>query len=193
MQKTPEQHIFIVEQYILTLSRISVRRAFANQFRENIDVKTEDRVMEKWRRKGSILNQNKGNYGPKRSVRTDENISSVKARIQKSSQSVRKIAAELGINRESVRIILKKDLGLKSYKFQTSQQLSLSAGDKERRLEFCNRMKRMVEQREIDIGTIIFSDESYMYLRGFMNKQISESGVEPNPKKFTKNLYILQR
>ena len=54
-------------------------------------------------------------------------------------------------------------------------------------------MKRMVEQREIDIGTIIFSDESYIYLRGFMNKEISESGVEPNLKKFTKNLYILQR
>ena len=58
--------------------------------------------MEKWRRKGSILNQNKGNSGPKRSVRTDENITSVEARIQESSQRVRKIAAELSINRESV-------------------------------------------------------------------------------------------
>ena len=110
--------------------------------------------MEKWMRKGSILNQNKGNSGPKSSVRTDENITSVEARIiQESSQSVRRIAAELGINRESVRRILKKDLGLKSYKLQTSQQISLSAGDRERRLEFCNRVKRMVEQREIDIGT----------------------------------------
>ena len=32
-------------------------------------------------------------------------------------------------------------------------------------------MKRMVEQREIDVGTIIFSDESHIYLRDFMNKQ----------------------
>ena len=32
-------------------------------------------------------------------------------------------------------------------------------------------MKRMVEQWEIDIGTIIFSDESHIYLRGLMNKQ----------------------
>ena len=67
--------------------------------------------MVKWRRKGSILNQNKGNTGPKRSVRTDENITSVEARIiQESSQSVRKIEAELGINRESVRRILKKKI-----------------------------------------------------------------------------------
>ena len=64
MQKNREQRIFIVEQYLLTGSRISVRRAFANQFRGNIDVKTVDGVMEKWRRKGSILNQNKGNSGP---------------------------------------------------------------------------------------------------------------------------------
>ena len=54
-------------------------------------------------RKGSILNQNKGNSGPKRSVGHDENITSVEAKIiQESSQSVRRIAAELGINRESV-------------------------------------------------------------------------------------------
>ena len=94
-------------------------------------MKTVDRVMEKWRRKGSILNQNKGNSGPRRSVRTDENITSVEPRIQESSQSVRKIAAELGINRESVRRILKKDLGLKSYKLQTSQQLSAGKIEKE--------------------------------------------------------------
>ena len=74
-------------------------------------MKTVDRVMVKWRRKGSILNQNKGNTGAKRSVETDENITSVEARIQESSQSVRKIEAELGINRESVRRILKKNLG----------------------------------------------------------------------------------
>ena len=58
MQRTPEQRIFIVEQYILTGSRISVIRAFASQFRENIDVKTVDSVMEKRNEKERILNQN---------------------------------------------------------------------------------------------------------------------------------------
>ena len=87
MQKNNEHRIFIVEQYLLTGSRISVRRAFANKFRENVDVKTVHRVMEKWRRIGSVLNQNKGNSEPKWSVRTDENITSVQAKIQESSQS----------------------------------------------------------------------------------------------------------
>ena len=48
MQKNNEQRIFIVVQYLLTGSRISVRKAFANEFRENVDVKTVHRVMEKW-------------------------------------------------------------------------------------------------------------------------------------------------
>ena len=43
--------------------------------------------MEKWRKTGSILNQNKGNSGPKWSARTNENITSVHAKIQESSQS----------------------------------------------------------------------------------------------------------
>ena len=65
---------------------------------------------------------------------------------------------------------------------QTSQQLSLSAGDRERRLEFCNRMKRMVEEREINIGIIIFRDESHIYLRGFMNKQNFRKGSRTKPE-----------
>lgn len=51
MQKTAEQRIFIVEQFILTGSRTLVIRAFANTFRENIHLKTVDRVIKKWRSK----------------------------------------------------------------------------------------------------------------------------------------------
>ena len=47
MQKTHEQRIFIVEQSISTGSRTSVRRAFEAKFRENIDLKTVDRVVKK--------------------------------------------------------------------------------------------------------------------------------------------------
>ena len=37
MQKNNEQRIFIVEQYLLTGSRISVRRAFANKLHRNAE------------------------------------------------------------------------------------------------------------------------------------------------------------
>ena len=169
MQKTHEQRIFIVEQFISTGSRTSVRRAFEAKFRENIDLKTVDRVVKKWKSKGSILNQNKGNSGRKRSARTEENVATVSRRIQESSQSVRKMEAELRINRESIRRILRIDLHLKSYKLQTFQ--NLSNNDKERRLDFCQMIKNMTGTGQMDIKTIIFSDESHIYLNGFMNKQ----------------------
>ena len=117
-----------------TGSRNLVRRAFAATFRENINLKTVDRVVKKWNSKGSILNQNKENSGRKRSARTEENVAIVIARIEESSQSVRKMEAELGINRESIRRILKNDLHLKSYRLQTFKHLLNN--DKERRLEF---------------------------------------------------------
>ena len=102
MQKTPEQRIFIVEQFISTGSRTLVKRAFEVTLRESIDLKTVDRVVKKWKSEGSILNQNKGNSGRKRSARTEENVATVNGRIQESSQSVRKMEAELGINREYI-------------------------------------------------------------------------------------------
>jgi hypothetical protein len=136
-----------------------VRRAFEATFRENVDLKTVDRVVKKWKSKGSILNQNKGNSGRKRSARTEENVATVSGRIQESSQSVRKMEAELGINRESIRRILRNDLHLKSYRLQTFQHLSNN--DKERRLDFCQMIKNMAGRRQMDIKTIIFSDESH--------------------------------
>ena len=82
MQKTPEQRIFIVEQFISTGSRTLMKRAFEVTFRESIDLKTVDRVVKKWKSEGSILNQNKGNSGRKRSARTEENVATVNGRIQ---------------------------------------------------------------------------------------------------------------
>ena len=68
-------------------------------------------------------------------VRTEENISNVKEMIENCQfLSVKKISAQVRIARESVRRILKVDLKLKSYKMQTSQQLSES--DNERKLQF---------------------------------------------------------
>ena len=46
----------------------------------------------------------------KRSARTEENVAIVSGRIQESSQSVRKMEAELRINRESIQRILRNDL-----------------------------------------------------------------------------------
>ena len=97
------------------------------------------------------------------------NIALIKDRIEESpTTSVRKLAAQAYLKRESVRLILKKELSLKPYRIGMLQELSHN--DNEKRLQICSRIKDMSQQRQIDINTLIFSDECHIYLQGFMNK-----------------------
>lgn len=169
MQLTSEQRVFVVEQFYLTASPTKIKRAYFNKYRQEVSLNTINKLIIKWKDRGTILNQNKDHSGRKRTARSEENIAMIEERITESSQSLRKLAAETGLKRESVRRILKHDLKLKSYKLHMSQQLSIN--DQTRRLEFCLEIKNMVQRNELDIKSIIFSDESHIHLNKFMNKQ----------------------
>ena len=131
MQLTSEQRVFVVEQFYLTASPTKIKRAYFNKYKQKVSLNTINKLIIKW--KG--LNQNKDHSGRKRTARSEENIAMIEERIKESSQSLRKLAAETGLKRKSVRRILKHDLKLKSYKLHMSQQLSIN--DQTRRLEFC--------------------------------------------------------
>ena len=127
-------------------------------------------MVDKWIRYGTICNINKGNSGRPTHARTEEIIALVNETIQESpSRRVKKLAAEVGMKRETVRSVLKKDLRLKSYKIQTIQHIT--DNDNARRLQFCSKIKETSQQRRLDANTIIFSDKSHIYLNGFVNKQ----------------------
>ena len=103
-------------------------------------------------------------------MRTEETVSNVRKTIDDfQSRSVRKIAAQVGISRESVRRILMFDLRLKPYKMQTCQELSIS--DNERKLQFFHDVNDLTGKGQLDVNNIIFSDESHTYSNGFINKQ----------------------
>ena len=85
------------------------------------------------------------------------------------STSVKKLAAEVGMKRETVRLILKKDLRMKAYKIQILQHIT--DDDNVRRLQFCSKIRKMSLQRRLDLNTMNFSDDSHIYLNGVMNKQ----------------------
>lgn len=144
MELTSEQRVFVVEQFYLTASPTKIKRAYFNKYRQEVSLNTINKLIIKWKDRGTILNQNKGHSGRKRTARSEENSAMIDARITESSQSLRKLAAETGLKRESVRRILKNDFKLKSYKLHMSQQLSIN--DKTRRLEFCLAIKNMVER-----------------------------------------------
>ena len=57
MQLTTEQRVFIVEQFYVTDSPTEVKRAYVNKYRVNINLRTVDNLIKKWKDKGTMLNQ----------------------------------------------------------------------------------------------------------------------------------------
>ena len=88
LQLTTEQRIFVVNQYYSSKSPIKAKRKFATEFNRNINIKTVKRMFDKWTRNGTILNLNKGNSGPPKSVTTQVNIALIKDRIEESRLQV---------------------------------------------------------------------------------------------------------
>ena len=82
-------------------------------------------------------------------------------------RSLRKVAREVGISRESVRRIVKDNLGLKPYKQQKAT--SLTAVMKTTRLERCKRLKRRFGAGRH--RRILFSDEKIFTIEQSFNHQ----------------------
>ncbi|KAJ8940353.1 hypothetical protein NQ318_010864 [Aromia moschata] len=98
--------------------------------------------------------------------------------------SVRQIAANIGIGRESVRNILKKQK-FKPFKYQVHYHLY--EADHQRRLEFCNWF--MVQQRPNLSRFILFSDESRFTNLGMFNKNNSRYWARENPYLFRQGAF----
>ena len=92
---------------------------------------------------------------------------------------MRKISAASGIKNSSVHLIWKKDLHLKPYKIQEAQELK--EGNDESRLAFCLQVMDMIESEELNIGYIIFIDESHIYLKSSPNKQNQRDWRDEKP------------
>ena len=110
--------------------------------------------------------------GRKRTVNSSNNRKIIKKRVERNSRvSMRKIARETGINRESVRLIAKKELGLKPYKLQKCQLLTDE--NKKVRLERC----RMLQRRAAGTGweKIVFTDEKLFTVEQAYNRQNDRS------------------
>lgn len=115
-----------------------------------------------------------GNYddrprkGRKRTVNVSNNRQIIKKRIQRNpARSMRQIARETGINRESIRLMAKKDLGLKPYKRVKCQLLT--DNNKRIRLERCRGLKLRAEPNSWQ--NILFTDEKIFTVEQYHNHQ----------------------
>ena len=103
-------------------------------------------------------------------ARTCANVQKVRDEIElQKNISISRISCATGLKTTSVHSIPKKDLKFKPYKPRVTHELR--EGDNMRRLEFCNRIEQLVNDGELDVGDILFSDESHIYLSARPNKQ----------------------
>ncbi len=106
-----------------------------------------------------------------RTVRTDELVANVEGAINANpNTSVRALARDTGTAEATMRLLVKEDLGMRSY---TKQERPLLSEDTRRKREerattLINRLKR------VDAGvTILFSDEKYFTLAQYHNRRNS--------------------
>lgn len=66
-------------------------------------------------------------------------------------------------------IIIRKELKLFPYKIMKTPKLE--PFDAERRVAFCNKMKQILTQDSVFHQRIFYSDESSVFLNGYVNRQ----------------------
>ena len=165
-----QERIFLVDTMKETKSRQETWRLFRKKYGRKLSLNTITAMVQKWKTEGSVHDRHKGNSGRKRSARTPENAEKLNSLIESNPKmSVRRLSFASCMKKSSVQTILRKDLRLKPYKPQISQELK--EGDDIKRLAFCRKIERMIRNDELEPGNILFTDESHIYLRGSPNKQ----------------------
>lgn len=106
--------------------------------------------------------------GRPRSVRTKQLIKRVRERLRRNpQQSLRKMAVSLNRNRETIRLVVKKDFGFRPYKLR--KVAGLSNRQKKLRLE---RSKNLLARHgDEDLENIVFSDEKLFKDEQLWNSQ----------------------
>ena len=180
---TAKERAFCVEVYFEEKSIVKVQRAFRKKFNLKTSQSAPSRKsilrwVENFRKDGQTAD--KKPPGPKRSIRTPENIARVSQAIKISpTRSARRHAASLNISRESVRRILTTDLNHHPYKLMITQELKET--DYRKRLLFAETMLLKLRNGEIRLNDLLMSDEAHFELSGSVNKQNYRYWSQENP------------
>ena len=170
-----QEKTFCVETYFENKSFCAVQRRFRQKFqcRHYPDKSLVHRWAQKFREHGTALNLNvKGKRdtysGQPKSARSQENIDAIRDSIGRSPRkSLRRRSQEFGINRESIRRILVKNLQLYLYRVQIKHKLTQA--DMEKRVAMCRWFCEMVDENPDILDDLWFSDEAYFLLSGHVN------------------------
>ena len=175
-----EERTRILQTYIRRMSITEVQRDYRIHFETRISPSknTIKSLYRKFAYTGNV--NNKPRSGRKRSIRTEDVIEKVALSVTDNlNTSTRKRASQLTISQSTICRILKKDLKLKPYKIQLTQQLL--PNDHHQRLEYSESFLRLCEDVTF-FENIIFSDEAHFQLTGHVNGHNSRIWIDENPR-----------
>ncbi|GBN00934.1 hypothetical protein AVEN_150868-1 [Araneus ventricosus] len=168
-----EQRVFLELEYPrLERTPTATRRSFPKRFNvpKGPDAKTIRKFFSKFKRTGIVDDNRAGNFGPRQTVVTPENVAKVSGIVhQNPRNTVRRIASETGLKRSSAQKILRNSLRMFPYKIQSHQAIPIKAV--RQRFDFMNEIFTMIDNEGFDVGCIWFTDEAHFHLNGFVNKQ----------------------
>ena len=127
---TPDQRLLVYDLKVQKISYMNIALRFSAQFP---GVPAPSRraifnVRKKMMEHKTLLDRNKGNSGPRRTTRSDDNILRVyESALDDSKLSLRKNSAKLGVPRATLQKIMTKDLRL--YPYRISNRHSMEQRD----------------------------------------------------------------
>lgn len=173
-----ETRIKIVKFYYELKSLISVRRALQKELKKRAPSYKQIRgVIHAFETRGTVERKESNR---KKTVRVSENIGAVAAAIQANPRSsTRRLSAQVGVSRTSLRSILNDDLDLFPYKIQIVSKIE--PGDYSVRETFCRKVLELIENDPTVIDNLFMSDEAHFDLNGNVNKQNCRFWAESSP------------
>lgn len=168
-----EERIFLVlEFHRLEHNVNATKRSFKKKFNVTKGPKfdTIRMLFEKFQRTGNVNDERAGFVGRRFSQTTTANAQLVETVIRKQPCiSVRRVATTVQIKPTSTYRLMRQGLHMFPYRIQTRQPLTAASINS--RETFANDMVQMIDVGDINVDNILFSDEAYFQLDGYVNKQ----------------------
>uniref|UniRef100_A0A0K0ECK6 DUF4817 domain-containing protein n=1 Tax=Strongyloides stercoralis TaxID=6248 RepID=A0A0K0ECK6_STRER len=168
MVYTMEECFFMALEYYKWENANKVRKNFTIKFRKDPpSVSSVTRVFKKLMETGSV---NDRKHARRRTVTHEENSLMITKQVEENrgQVSTRQLALDNNMSRSSVMKVLDEG-GYFPYRKQFVHEMKPE--DPGRRLAFCLEALERVREGLIVGPTLIFSDESYFHLTGYVNKQ----------------------
>ena len=148
------------------------------------NVRTVYKIIAKFKKCNSVLDQNKGHSGRPRSIRTQRNVQRIRRVLNilgNTPQSTRQLSRRTGIHKSTLHTILRRDIHFKPYHPLKVQHLT--PNDYQLRIECCRQLALLFREMETR-RYLFFADESTFYTDGTVNLKDTVIWANERPNDF---------